>query len=383
MTIPGFTSTGSKRPEALFGEAGAPVRMVRAAGCRVWDEEGREYLDTVMALGAVALGYGYPPVTLAAEQALRDGTVGSLAPVQEPDVAERLAAILPGVEGVRFLKTGAEAVAAAVRLARVVTGRDGVVTCGYAGWLDWCQEGPGVPDAIRALRRVVPFNDVQALERAFDEGPPPAALVLEPLVDDAPEMEWLAAARRLCDAVGTVLVLDEIKTAFRVARGGIAEALGVTPDLIVVGKALGNGLPLAAVGGRRAVMEAATRTWISSTLATEMVSLAAAAAVLDAYEHEPVVSHLLDVGTKLYTGLSRVAGEHAGLVRRLRGVPQMCYLEFRDAATGGHVAQAALARGLLFKRSAYNFVSYAHDPRAVDQVVERLHDALAEVASRC
>ncbi len=383
MTVPGFTSTGSKRPEALFGTAGVgPARMVRAHGYCLWDDEGREYLDLGMALGAVALGYAHPAVVAAALGAVRDGGVGTLPPVLEARVAERLGAVLPGVESVRFFKTGAEGVAAAVRAARVYTGRDRVVTCGYQGWLDWCQDGPGVPAAVRALRTVVPFNDPAALTAAV-ASESPAAIVIEPVVDEAPSESWLRRAREAASAVGAVLVFDEIKTAFRVARGGIAERTGIVPDLIVVGKALGNGFPIAALGGARDVMDACTRTWISSTLATEFVSLAAAHAVLEVFDHDDVVAHLERTGTALAGGLERLARRYPALVRGVRGLPQMCYLAFASDDASARVAQAAAARGLLFKRTAYNFVSLAHGDAEIRLALARLDDALSEVAGRC
>jgi glutamate-1-semialdehyde 2,1-aminomutase len=378
--IPGFTSTGSKRPEALFGAAQPALRMSRANGCRLWDESDREYLDMVMALGTVALGYAHPDVTEAAERAMRDGGVGSLAPSLEPKLAERLAAVLPGVEAMRFFKTGAEAVAAAVRIARVHTGREHVITCGYQGWLDWCSSEAGVPAVTRALRRTVPFNDVSALETAFVESPPVAAVVLEPVVAEPPEDAWLQAAQRLCRAQGAVLVFDEIKTAFRVARGGIAEERRVTPDLMVVGKALGNGFPIAAVGGHASLMEAATRTWISSTLASELVSIAAALAVLDVFERDGITRVLAERGDRLWYGLDRLCEDHRDLVTDVRGIPQMCHLEFVDDVVSGWVARAALERGVLFKRSAYNFVSAAHENDVIDDVLVRLDDALSAVS---
>src|SRR3989441_1566066 len=146
--VPGFTSTGSKRPDALFGptpEAGfdPPAQMTRASGCRVWDQTGREYVDYIMALGAVALGYGHPAVNRAATAAINAGVVGPLPPVSEQELADALAARIPWLERVRFLKTGAEAVAAAVRLARVATGREGVLGCRYHRWLD---RGQGATD---------------------------------------------------------------------------------------------------------------------------------------------------------------------------------------------------------------------------------------------
>jgi len=385
MTIPGFTSTGSKRPDALFGNApGAPqLRMTRAEGCCVWDTEGREYIDTVMALGAVALGYGHPVVNEAVRQAVADGAVGSLPPVHEAEVAERLQQAIPLCEAVRFLKTGAEAVAAAVRIARVHTGRERVIASGYHGWLDWCVDGPGVPMAVRTLTESIEPGDVGALERAFGEAGPVAAVVLEPAVNGPPRPEWLERARQLASRHGAVLVFDEIKTAFRVAIGGVAELTGITPDLIVLGKALGNGMPISVVGGAAPLMEAATETWISSTLATEYVSLAAARAVLHTYASEPVIEQLRESGAAFYGVLERIADAHGDFVTGVCGMPQLCYLTFRSEETGGRVARAALERGLLFKRSAYNYVSLAHTDEVLAQVEERLSAALAQVATSC
>lgn len=381
--IPGFSSTGSKRPAALYGHlAGGPIRMTRAEGCRVWDVDGKEYLDTIMALGAVALGYGHAAVNAAAARAIEDGVVGPLAPALEAEVAERLAAS-QRQEAVRFLKTGAEAVAAAVRIARVHTGRDRVITCGYHGWLDWGQESPGVPGPVRQLHRAVPFNDVKRLEEVAQQSRPLAALVIEPVVDEAPSPEWLAALARVARAEGAVLILDEIKTAFRLGVGGAAERYGMKPDLTVVGKALGNGFPIAAVAGPRDLMAAATRTWISSTLATEFVSLAAARAVLDTYEREPVIARLRAAGERLWAGLTDLAARFPNVVERVRGLPEMCYLETSDEHTSSAIAVQAAGRGLLFKRTAYNYVSLAHTDPVIDDVLDRLAGALDNVERTC
>ena len=136
--------------------------MLRASGCRVWDENGHEYVDFMMALGAVGLGYAHHRVTEAAVQAIRDGAVGSLAPTREYELAERLASVIAGAEASRFLKSGAEAVAAAVRIARVHTGRERVVTCGYHGWLDWCHEAEGVPHGKTRCIRAQSFHSVRS-----------------------------------------------------------------------------------------------------------------------------------------------------------------------------------------------------------------------------
>ncbi len=383
MRVAGFTSTGSKRPEALFGSADAdlPLRMQKSAGCRVWDEQGREYLDCIMALGAVGLGYGHPAVNRAVQEAVERGAIGPVAPVEEERLAAELASFLPRLEQVRFLKTGAEAVAAAVRLARVATGRDQVLGCGYHGWLDWCSDSAGVPAAVRGLYQELPFNDSErAATLIRGAGDRLACVVLEPVVDAAPEREWLALVRRETARIGAVLIYDEIKTAFRVAPGGAAQRFGGEPDLLVLGKALANGYPLAAVGGRAELMRHVGATWISSTMATEFVSFAAALATLQVIRTERLSEHLTHLGGRLLAGFEQLARQFPGLITGTAGIAELCYLRFVSEAISQRVARDAARGGLLFKRSAYNFVSLAHDRAAVDRALGILGTVLAEAA---
>jgi glutamate-1-semialdehyde 2,1-aminomutase len=383
--IPGFTSTGSKRPAALFGDdapADLPRHMVRSSGCTVWDERGREYLDLVMALGAVALGYGRPEVTAAVAAAAADGVVGPLAPALEEELADRIARLAPWVERVRFLKTGAEAMAAAVRIARAHTGRERVLGCGYHGWLDWCQAAdPAVPAGTRALYAELPFNDVErtrAMIRAAGSGL--AAVAIEPVVVEPPHPEWLAVVREETERGGAVFIVDEVKTVGRLALGGGCERYGIRPDLVVMGKAIANGFPLALVGGRADVMVAATRTWISSTLATEFVSLAAARASLDVLERERVPAYLWQVGGALYAGFERMAAAHRDLIAGVAGVAPMGFLKFTSEETSAAVARECARRGLIMKRGAYNFVSLAHDATAVCRALDVLDEVLDYLA---
>jgi glutamate-1-semialdehyde 2,1-aminomutase len=384
MLIPGFTSTGSKRPEALFGPGpldGLPVTMKRSEGCRVWDSQDREYLDFIMALGAVALGYGHPAVNRAAIEAIEAGMIGPLAPELESLLAGDVHRAMPWIERVRFLKTGAEAVAAAVRIARAHTGREVVLGCGYHGWLDWCTlNDPAVPGGTRSSLGLVAFNDpddARAHVRELDDRL--AAIVVEPIIDAPPTIEWLQTLRDESRRVGAVLVFDEIKTGCRIAPGGAAEVFGIHPDLSVLGKALANGFPLALVGGRGDIMEAAGKTWISSTLATETAALAAARATLGIMVKDKVPQRLNHLGRRLMEGLARLAGQHPGVVRAVRGVPEMCHLEYRDEAASFAVARGCARRGILFKRSAYNFVSLAHQPGDVDRVLGVLDETLREI----
>ncbi len=367
--VAGFTSTRSKGPEFMFG---GPVpdgltHVVRTSGARAWTAGGRELIDWTMALGAVSLGYGHPAVADAVARAARDGMVGPLPPVLAVEAAERLRAAYPGAERVRFLKTGAEAVMAAVRIARVATGREGVVYCGYHGWLDGPTAGAGVPKSTVALWRSVPFGDIPALEAALEAEP--AALVMEPVVEREPPKAWLQAARDLTRAHGTVLVFDEVKTVGRLARGGAAERWGARPDLAVLGKAIGNGVPIAAVAGRAALMDRVRDTRISSTLATEFVAFAAVLAVQGVWDTTDVAAHIRRVGTTMMEQLPKGPWEVAG-------VPEMWMLRFADAEKERAFILACLERGVLLKRGAYNFPSLAHGEAEVRATLDAVRSAL-------
>jgi len=381
--VAGFTSTSSKRPETLFGGAspGLPTRMVRSSGCKVWDADGREYIDYIMGLGSVALGYGNPEVTQAAIQAVKDGVVGPLAPLLEEEVAAQICRLMPWVEQVRFLKTGAEAMAAAVRLARLATRRDCIIGCGYHGWLDWCQGAGGVPHSTRTLYDELPFNDaIQAVDLIRATGDKLAAVVFEPVIVQEPDPEWLKVLREETARCGALLVVDEIKTVCRLGVGGGSERYGIRPDLVVMGKALANGFPLAAVGGRRDLMAGVSHTWISSTLATEFVSLAAAKATLELMVTREVPDHLRRMGGRLLAGLGGLRHKYPRLVTGVGGIPEMCFLQYSDETVSRSVTATCARIGLIFKRSAYNFVSLAHGEPVIDRSLELLDEALSAAA---
>lgn len=371
--LPTGTSTGSKRASALYGESDAgeqaPTHFASAAGCRVMDVDGGRFLDCTMALGSVALGYAEPSVTQAVITAASEGNVSALSSWREVELAERLCAFIPCAERVQFLKSGAEAISAAVRLARTYTARAHVVGCGYFGWHDWSSDAAGVPQATRHLFSRVPFDDMSALERAVEiAGRDLAAIVLEPIVDREPSEMWLLRARELCDASGAVLVFDEVKTGFRVAPGGWQEVSGVTPDLAAFGKAMANGYPLAAVVGREAIMAAARDTWISSTLASESTALAAALAVLDWHDRADICATLGETGRDMRAAVDRaiMASGIGGVATQ--GIDPMWLMRWDDPAMESRFLLRALDEGVLFKRGAYNFAAIAHDEDALQEI---------------
>jgi len=379
--IPGGASTGSKRPDKLYGDAeDMPTHFMQAAGCHVVTADGESLVDCTMALGSVALGYAEPQLTRTVIETLAGGSVSGLSHVLEVDVAERFCGVVPCAERVLFAKTGAEAMSAAVRIARTYTGRDVVVGCGYFGWHDWASESEGVPANTRRDFVRVPFDDVAALERAVaDAGNRLAAIAIEPVIERLPSKEWAARARALCDAAGAALIFDEMKTGFRIATGGYQQYAEITPDLAAFGKALANGYPLAAVCGRADLMEAADRTWISSTLAGEAGALAAAAAVLEWHNKADVCESLWNTGKQMRDAVSAAltASGVAGVA--MDGIDPMWLLRFDDPAVETAFLRAAVRNGVLFKRGAYNFAALAHDDDAIQAIEAGASAAFVEL----
>jgi glutamate-1-semialdehyde 2,1-aminomutase len=376
QVIPGGSSTGSKRPDALYGsranDAAVPSHYERAQGCRLWSTEGREFIDCGMALGAVGIGYADAHVTRAVQDAAAAGPVTSLPHRLEVEVAESLIDVIPSAERVRFLRTGAEATSAAVRLARTITGRQRIVASGYFGWLDWNSDAPGVPASTRELVTWTPFADVAALEAAVRSGEPPAAIILEPLVHDIAPIAWLDTARRLADEQRAVLIFDEVKTCFRVRTGGVQALTGVMPDLTAIGKALANGYPLAAVVGRADAMDAAHRTWISSTAAAEATGLAAASAVLAWHGRLDVCDRMATAGGVLQDIIGSALAEAPWVGVRAEGPPMMWRLVADVPEQLDALVAAAAREGVLLKRGAYQFGAVAHDDDALDAVARAM-----------
>jgi glutamate-1-semialdehyde 2,1-aminomutase len=381
-SIPMGSSTGSKRPEVLWGarDAHAPTHYWHASGCRVTTSTEDVLIDCTMALGSVALGYGDERVTSAAVAAASAGTVSGLPHILEVEVAERFCELVPCAERVQFLKSGAEAMAAAVRIARTHTGRSHVVGSGYFGWLDWCSSEPGVPDGVRADFTKVPFDDVAAMKAAVDAaGSRLAAIVIEPVVERLPSKEWIGTARALADRAGAVLIFDEMKTGFRLSKGGYQEYSNVTPDLAAFGKALANGYPLSAVCGSAALMEAASKTWISSTLAGETMSLAAARAVLMLHHTEDVCAKLASAGAAMRVGVGNAirASKVGGI--SVEGIDQMWFLKFESPELETRFLVSAVNNGILFKRGPYNFASLAHDEETIHEIEASTSNALVSL----
>lgn len=283
--IPLASQTFSKS-RTQYPVGAAPLFATRSKGSRTWDVDGNEYVDLVSSLGAVALGYGDEEINEAVIKQLHDGVTLSLAHPIEAEIAERMVALIPCAQMVRFAKNGTDATSGSIRLARAATGRQHVIVCGYHGWQDWyigsTTMNRGVPDLTRSLTHVVPFNDLDALQTTIDDlACEVAAVIMEPMTSTWPLDGYLQGVRRITEENGIVLVFDEMLTGFRFAPGGAQEYFGVTPDLACFGKALANGFPLSAIVGRRDILDLMPTIFFSGTFGGETLSLTAARVVLD------------------------------------------------------------------------------------------------------
>jgi glutamate-1-semialdehyde aminotransferase len=237
-----------------------------------------------------------------------------------------------------------------------------------------------VPQAVRSLYNTVTFDDWNSLGDAANEiGDRLAAIVIEPVIERMPSTAWITSARNLAATLGAVLIFDEMKTGFRLKTGGFQALSGVSPDLAVFGKAMANGFPLAAVVGRRDVMQAARRTWISSTLAGESVGLAAAGAVLDAHESTDICAALATTGAAMRASVT-AALEASGITGvTVEGIDQMWFLRFADARRETRFLELAASHGVLLKRGAYNFPAMAHDEETITEIEAAASAAFVEL----
>lgn len=385
--IPLGTQTLSKSP-TQFVQGVSPIYLRRGKGAHVWDVDGNEFVDYPMALGPVLLGYAEPVVDDAVRAQLDEGITFTLMHPLEVEVAERIVALCPGVEAVRFGKSGSDAMSAAVRAARARTGRDHVLVAGYHGWHDWyigtTTRSSGVPLSVQALSGTFAFNDLADLERALlERAGQVAAVVLEPAGLETPDPGYLAGVVDLTRRHGAVSVFDEVITGFRLAPGGARERYGVNPDLSCYGKALGNGMPISAVAGSWDAMRPFEEVFFSGTHGGEAVSLAAARAVLDTIADGRVLAGIEDLGTRLRHGIASLIDRH-GLEGRVRvgGEPQRPVLAFAGddhLVVRSWVQQCQIEAGALFNGSM--FLCARHTDADVDLALAAFDRAFTALAS--
>lgn len=383
-----FGSSTCSKAASLFPEE--PGVIVKGKGCRVWDADGREFIDFRNSLGPVTLGYCFPATDAAIRAQLASGIIFGHPHPLEGEVAEMLVEIIPCAEQARFLKTGGEAIAACIKIARAYTGRDHVIQIGYNGWINslaasgrtlpgQIAEGVplGVPAALSALHHACPWNDAPALERlcADYHGQIAAIVVAADYARMADGKDFYPALRRAADKHGAILIYDEIVTGFRVALAGVQEYFSVAPDLAVFAKGMANGMPISAYVGKRDLMSMLNEAVVSSTYGGETLSLAAAKACINTYRKHGVVAHLWRMGEKMWTGSNALYAKH-GLPFAWKGFwpcPRLTPAPDASADLLQHFQRAAYANGLSLYSCSY--VNFSHTDADIAEALQRMEAA--------
>lgn len=386
--IPGGTSTGSKRAALMPDEPGV---MMRGKGCRVWDADGKEYIDFRNALGPISLGYCVDEVDTAIKEQLANGIVFGYPHPLEGEVAELLCEVIPCAERVRFLKTGGEAIAALICLARYCTGRKHIIQIGYNGWLNSLAAGgkidprkvslnvpPGVTPELSALHHSCRWNDMPMLEKLFEEyNEQIAAVVVAADYFDMPVGKtFYPELRRITNKHKSLLIFDEIVTGFRIATAGVQEYFGVTPDLAVFAKGIANGMPLSTYVGKAEFMDKLDTVTVSSTYGGEALSLAAAKAVINFYRKNNVVKHLWEMGNMFWTGFSGLLAKY-GIQAKIRSMPPVSFIYFDEGTEQNLIDnfyKAIYRNGVSLYRGGY--INYSHQPADIKEALERIEQGL-------
>lgn len=401
--IPGGTQLLSKRPEMFLPDQW-PAYYRRAKGASVWDLDDVEYVDmTISGVGSCPLGFADDDVDNAVIEAIREGSMSTLNCPEEVQLAELLCQLHPWAEMARFTRSGGEAMAVAVRIARARTRRSVVAVCGYHGWSDWYLaanrpgvdvlggEGlllpgldpAGVPPELTGTTVAFRHNSVEELDATVEaHAANLAAIVIEPQRDRRPTDVFLSRARELADETGAILIFDEITSALRLTVGGVHLLFGVNPDLAVFAKAIGNGFPIAAIIGVADVMASAQDSFISSTFWTERTGPTAALATLRKFAEVDGPARLTEAGA-FVQATWREAGASAGLAVNVgpAEMPPLSHLGFEHPdgqAVRTLYTQLMLDRGYLDNGTFY--ATCAHQPELLARWSADCLDAFAELA---
>jgi glutamate-1-semialdehyde 2,1-aminomutase len=377
--IPALSQTFSKAPYS-YVEGVYPTYLSRGSGSHVFDVDDNEYIDYVLGLGPIILGYAYPRVDNAIKKQLKNGISFSIPHKLEVEFSEKISSMVPGAEMVRFSKTGSDAGTGAVRAARAFTKRDNIAYCGSGGvWHDWftviTSRNAGIPKVLGKMIKKFNYNDIDSLKILFENWKGEVSTVyMEPIFSEYPKNNFLQKVKQLSHKHGAVLIFDEVITGFRFAKGGAQELLKIEADLAVFGKGIGNGMPLGAITGKEEIMKEFDDVFYSTTYGGETLSLAAGCAVIDELKEKPVIKHCWKVGEFLMSEFNKLSDE-IGVKIKMEGFPVRSSIICRDENNEPSLLlkslfyQETLKRGVLFG-PGYVFLSFSHTQKDIDKTLE-------------
>ena len=397
--IPGGTMLLSKRPEMFLPEQW-PTYFSKTKGCKVWDLDGREFIDMcIMGIGTNTLGYGHPEVDDAVRQVIDQGNMSTFNCPEEVYLAERLIELHPWADMVRFARSGGEANAIAIRIARAASGKEKVAICGYHGWHDWYLsanlgdesrldghllpglEPKGVPQELKGTTFPFAYNNFEALEQLVKEHDI-GIIKMEVSRSVGPEEGYLESVRKLATEYNIILIFDECTSGFRETFGGLHKKYGVEPDMAMFGKALGNGYAISATIGRREIMEATQSTFISSTFWTERIGPTAALKTLEVMEKVQSWKQITETGNIIKQRWRQLAQSHK-LPIKIGGLPALANFSISSPNWFSYktlITQEMLKHGILAANSIY--VCTGHTTTVLDEYFERL-DRLFALIKEC
>ena len=380
--IPGGNQLLSKRPE-MFLPDHWPSYYKKAAGCEIWDLDNNKYTDvSIMGIGTCPLGYANANVNNAVKHAIEEGSFSTLNSYEEVELAEKLVDLHPFMDMVRFARTGGEANAIATRIARTVSGKSKVAVCGYHGWHDWylsanligknSLEGlllpgldpSGVPKELKKTTLPFHYGNISELEQIVNKYDDIGAIFIEVQRGEEADLQFLKSVRMIANKINAVLIFDEISSGFRLSIGGLYKLYDLEPDMVVLGKALGNGYGISAVLGKREVMEAAQDTFISSSYWTERTGFAAALSTIKQFEDKNVINYLKDLGNYYKEIMSNISNNFDIKIEGLLTVPIILFDGPEPHVVKTLFTQEMLKKGFLASNVIY--LSFSHTKKIID-----------------
>jgi glutamate-1-semialdehyde 2,1-aminomutase len=379
--IPSVTQTLAKGP-AQYVNGVAPKYLKKGKNAHVWDVDGNEFIDLNMGIGPLSIGYAIREIDDAIRAQLEDGITFSMMHPLEVEVAELIREVVPNTESVRYSKTGADVVSAAVRLARAFTKKNKILCCGYHGWHDWyiavTDRNNGIPTVIEDLTFTFNYNDIESVKDSIDDDV--ACIILEPFVFQAPTNNFLQELRKLCDEKGILLVFDEMWTGFRVSLGGAQEYFGVRADMALFSKAVANGMPLAILTGRADIMALLDKdVFFFTTFGGEALSLAAAKATIEYMRKNDVQRVIAEKGKRLREGYNKIASSLGMTYTSCSGFDCRTIMTF-DASAGNPLEMKSLVQQEMIKRGVlwggFHNVSFSLTEDDIDHILASYAEVL-------